>query len=176
MIDTERLFLFPLKYKQLELYLLNDGSLEKELKCQIIEREFDEDYRELLEYDKLPELNRKGKINFFKTIWLAKNKNTNTLVADIFFRNIPNEIGSVEIGYSTFPEFRNQGIMKEMVNGFVNWAFKNPTVKIIRVETLKTNIASEKVLVSNGFKILKENSIINFWIKEKIKNSSTFAP
>ncbi len=174
MINTKRLDIFPLSYQQLEFYLQNNGMLEKSLGCNFIQRELDEEFKELIEIDKLPYLSKTGIVNPFKTIWMAKLNSPNLLVADIFFRNIPNEVGSVEIGYSTYPEFRKKGIMTEMVGLFVAWAFEKPIVNIIRAETLDTNMASEKVLSANNFQVFNKKHNVNYWILEKLKNSNTF--
>ena len=54
-IETDRLYLHPLTYDQLKMYLQNDGSLEKELGIVWNSRRIHPQLREALETTLLPE-------------------------------------------------------------------------------------------------------------------------
>lgn len=61
-------------------------------------------------------------------------------------------LGRVEIGYGLAPETWGQGIASEAVAGLCDWIFRNvPEVVAITAETDADNLASQKVLLNNGF-------------------------
>jgi len=67
------------------------------------------------------------------------------------FRGRPDESGSVEIGYSVLPQFRNQGYATEAVERLVTWAFSHQSVLEVTAETLPYLQQSIRVMKKNGF-------------------------
>ena len=53
--------------------------------------------------------------------------------------------------------------MTEIVGGIIEWAKTQASVKSIIASTLKTNLASFKVLEKNKFIKIKENPILSNW-------------
>ncbi len=72
------------------------------------------------------------------------------IIGDMGFKGGPDETGSVEIGYSIVPAYRNQGYATEMARTVIAWAFRQPEIKLIRAECLDDNIGSIKVLTKLG--------------------------
>jgi [ribosomal protein S5]-alanine N-acetyltransferase len=65
--------------------------------------------------------------------------------------------GVVEIGYSLLPSFHRRGLASEAVTAMVTWAFAQG-VETVFAETLPELIASQRVLLKNGFVYKGEGS------------------
>lgn len=163
MIASQRLILQPLTHDQLIKYIANDGSLEAELQLRPTEKIITPALREALEETILPNVADTGKNHLFSTLWAIILKEENQMVGDICFVGEPDEEGEIEIGYGTYPQFRNQGYMKEAVACLLTWAQKQPSVKTVFAETAKDNPASFAVLVKNHFKKVGETEHLFYW-------------
>jgi [ribosomal protein S5]-alanine N-acetyltransferase len=73
-------------------------------------------------------------------------------------KGYPSVSGEVIIGYGTNNAYQNRGYMTEAVEGLVKWIFTNPKAVSIFADTDKTNVASHRVLIKNGFVNCKETS------------------
>ena len=65
--------------------------------------------------------------------------------------------GAVEIGYSLVPQLHRHGLATEAVGAMTAWAFAQG-VEMIFAETLPELIASQRVLLKNGFQRAGEGS------------------
>jgi RimJ/RimL family protein N-acetyltransferase len=61
------------------------------------------------------------------------------------------ESGSIDIGYGIAPTCQRRGIATRSIGAVVAWARGAPHVSTITAETAIDNIASQQVLVRNGF-------------------------
>ncbi len=161
-IETERLYLHPLTYEQLKLYLQNDGSLEKELGIGWKYREIHPELKEALENTLLPSVANNVNYHFF-TLWTMISKEHNCMIGDLCFKGAPCEDGSVEIGYGIYPAFEKRGFITEAVEVLCHWALKQKYVRSVKAETDKENIASQKVLQKNGFVFMGEKDGMLQW-------------
>ncbi|MFN7116968.1 MAG: GNAT family N-acetyltransferase [Saprospiraceae bacterium] len=160
MLETERLILLPLTYKQLLKYIKNDFSLDKELQLTPTPRTISADLLEALQLGILPNVADKRRNPLFYTLWTMILKSENCMVGDLCFKGKPNERGEIEIGYGTYDAFQGKGYMTEAVGAMIKWAATQPSVKYITAETEQENIASFKVLEKNKFsKHLEVNNI-----------------
>ncbi|HWQ08517.1 MAG TPA: GNAT family protein, partial [Holophaga sp.] len=86
--------------------------------------------------------------------WYGMTRNAQgrreTLVAGAGYFGPPDG-GTVEIGYSVVPAYRNQGYASEMVLALVDRAFADPSVQQAIAHTSDANRASTKVLLRCGF-------------------------
>lgn len=155
-LETERLKLLPLSYDQLQKYLLNDQSLEKELGVEIQSRDISPELQEAIEKTLLPMLADPAKNFLYCTLWTILLKAENRMVGDLCITGEPNEEGQIEIGYDTYAAYRGRGYMKEAVGGLVKWALGQPEVKFIFASTEKTNLPSQQILLKNSFKLVGE--------------------
>lgn len=73
------------------------------------------------------------------------------LVGNCGFKGPPNDNGEVEIGYSVIPEEQRKGFASAAVDALLAVAFGNVRVSVVKAETLPTSVASQKVLLANGF-------------------------
>lgn len=74
------------------------------------------------------------------------------------FYGPPRGDGTVEIGYSMLPSFREQGMATEAVKGLAGWAFGQEGVRTIRARTLADGRASRRVLEKAGFALQGEET------------------
>lgn len=150
-LETDRLYIIPLSKTQLQLYILNDNSLETELQLNNIPRVINERVAFVINTKILPALSDNSKDFMYYTFWNIIDKKLNVMVGDLCFKGEPNEKGEIELGYGTYNNFENKGYMTEAVNEIINWAFKQPHVKSILAQTYITNIASLCILKKNNF-------------------------
>jgi len=163
MIETARLFLKPLTYYQLVKYMKCDNSLENELNLNPTSRTISPELKEALEQTILPNVADNSKNYLFSTLWTIIVKSEQKMAGDLCFYGEPNPEGEIEIGYGTYPEFENRGLMTEAVGGMIRWAQTQPDVIAITASTEKTNPASFRVLEKNDFVKVGETETMLKW-------------
>ena len=171
MIETKRLFLKPLTYKQLIKYIKCDNSLEEELNLNKTSRTISLDLKEAFEQTILPNVADKTKNYLYSTLWTAISKAENKMIGDICIVGEPNADGEIEIGYGTYDEFQGKGFMTEIVGGIIEWTKTQQIVKAIIASTDNTNTASFKVLEKNNFIKIGETETLLNW-KLEINNDT----
>lgn len=170
MIETTRLVIKPLTYKQLLKYVKCDHSLEAELNLNETSRTISAELKEALEQTILPNVADKTKDYLYSTLWTGISKAENKMIGDLCIVGEPNSKGEIEIGYATHDEFQGKGFMTEIVGGIIEWAKKQYIVHAITASTDKTNIASFKVLEKNNFIKIGETETLYHW-KLQIKET-----
>ena len=83
--------------------------------------------------------------------YLQTSGDASELVGLCGFKGRPDEVGSVEIGYSILNSYQCQGYATEAVATLVGWAFSHNNVNEVCAETLPHLIQSIRVLEKNGF-------------------------
>jgi ribosomal-protein-alanine N-acetyltransferase len=73
------------------------------------------------------------------------------LIGDGGFKGPPDEVGTVEIGYSMLQPYRNKGYTTEAVKALVSWGFQHSQVTRVIAEAQPGNTASIRVLQKAGF-------------------------
>ncbi len=170
MIETERLILKPLTYKQLIKYTKCDHTLEEELNLNKTSRTISPELKEAFEKTILPNVANPAKNYLFSTLWTAILKSENRMIGDLLIVDEPNENGEIEIGYGTYDEFQGRGYMTEIVGGIIGWTKAQVNVKGILASTAKTNTASYKVLEKNNFIKIGADEDSLHWKLDLIKN------
>lgn len=84
-------------------------------------------------------------------VHVEKDGEDRTLIGNGGFKGRPTPDGTVEIGYSLLPLYRNRGYATEAVTRLVAWAFEHPEVRRVFAETAADNAASRRVLEKAGF-------------------------
>lgn len=171
MTETARLLIRPLKYSELQLYVENNHSLEKELNLEETNITITPEFKEVLEQIILPLVEANESEFEYFTLWTMIDKSMNKMVGDLCFKGLPNDEGAIEIGYGTYEDFRGNGYMTEAVGGLIDWAKLQPDIKKITAMTDKTNRASFTVLQKNGFVKSGESDDLFHWEKELSKES-----
>ena len=114
MIETERLILKPLLHDELINYIKSPDKLAENLELFCPSKSLvDEDVRDAILNDFLPNFSDLKKDPLFYTMWIMIEKSKNVIIGGICFHGEPDEHGDVEIGYGTDDEYRNKGYMTE---------------------------------------------------------------
>jgi RimJ/RimL family protein N-acetyltransferase len=86
------------------------------------------------------------------TYWLILVFASETGAGMVGFKGNPNANGEVEIGYGIDTYFQRLGYMSEAVQAMIEWAFTHKECsRITATGVLLDNLASQKVLLRNGF-------------------------
>jgi ribosomal-protein-alanine N-acetyltransferase len=165
-LETARLQIIPLSHSQMKLYII-PNALEKEMGLLQNNRIMAERIKAKIINNVLPNIITESPTNLFRTFWMIVLKSENAIAAEICLKGLPNEQGEVEIGYETFEDFRGKGIMPEAVAALTQWCFSNNVVKAVIAETDDNNIASQRTLEKNNFKIIKTEPGNIIWKLEK---------
>ncbi|AQG81256.1 GNAT family N-acetyltransferase [Spirosoma montaniterrae] len=163
MITTPRLRVQPLSLEQLRLHIVDNDRLEQTLGLLKGHREVAEPLLSIITHFVIPRLEDSALDPFYQTIWIAIDNEKRQIVADAKFKGEPDETGTVEIGYGTYPAFRRQGYMTEMVGGLLNWAGQQPGVRRVIADTNAENIGSQRVLEKNGFRLFARIEEMLWW-------------
>jgi RimJ/RimL family protein N-acetyltransferase len=166
-IETERLWVKPLSYKQLVDYIKLDNVLEDSLGLAHHSRTLPGELKEAFEQTILPHVAAAGNDILYSTLWTIIDKQKKIMVGDLCFKGVPDAAGSIEIGYGTYDAFQGKGLMTEAIGGIIKWAFEQPGVKTILAETDTDNIASHKTLSKNNFTIFKQVENMTWWRLDK---------
>jgi [ribosomal protein S5]-alanine N-acetyltransferase len=156
MIETSRLSIKPLSAEQLKKYVDSADELAFEMGLKPSPVVMDENVKNAIRDDLLPNILDKNKDPLFYTMWLIIEKKSTAIIGGICFHGEPDDNDEVEIGYGIDETFQNNGYMSETISGFTQWIFENTKAKIIKAETECDNLASIRVLEKNGFKITEQ--------------------
>ena len=157
MIETKRLLIKPLTAEELKKHIDSPNTFAQELGLIPSQSLVDDETREAILKDLLPNIVDTAKDPHFYTMWIVIEKSEKAIIGGICFHGEPDEKGEVEIGYGTDSGYRNKGYMTEIISGMIQWTRDNKKVKSITAETDNTNISSIKVLEKNAFKLIQEN-------------------
>lgn len=102
-------------------------------------------------------------------IWIIMDTGRKTVVGDAGFKGKPNASGTIEMGYSIHPDFRNSGYASEAALALAEWAFKNgQLVQTIRAECDKENAPSIRILRKLGMTPLPSDGRLLQWELKRI--------
>ncbi|QMW02673.1 GNAT family N-acetyltransferase [Spirosoma foliorum] len=163
MIETPRLTLIPLSLDQLRLHISDKHRLEATLGLKKGHREAVDPVLSIITHFTIPRLQNSTLDPLYHTLWLAIDREKQQFVAEAKFKGEPDETGAVEIGYGTYPALQRKGYMTEMVGGLVNWAGQQPGVLRVVADTNTENVASQKVLEKNGFRLFDRIEDMLWW-------------
>lgn len=80
------------------------------------------------------------------------HKIDNLMIGMCGFAAPPDSDGVVEIGYGIAPSYQGKGYASEAAQALVDFASRDPRVRMIRAHTLMQTSASSRVLEKCGFK------------------------
>lgn len=83
--------------------------------------------------------------------WAMTEKGKDKLISLIGFYRIQNEHYRSEIGYMLLSEYQNKGYITEAIQTLLNYGFTIMGLHTVEAIIDPRNLASEKVLVKNGF-------------------------
>jgi ribosomal-protein-alanine N-acetyltransferase len=152
MVETIRLLIIPLTYKELQLYLQGNDLYEQAAGLTGAGRTVVPAVQEMVTKFTLPKMAHAPADHYlFYTFWVVMEKASRAIVAELGFKGEPNVRKEIEIGYGTMPVQQGKGYMTEAVGGMLNWAKVRIDVDAMLAETDETNTASIRVLRNNRF-------------------------
>jgi ribosomal-protein-alanine N-acetyltransferase len=122
-----------------------------------------EKVQEVIRLQTIPAVNDPNNNPLFSTFWTIIDRASNCMVGDLCFKGNPNELGEIEMGYGTYPEFQKKGFMTEAVGGLVRCALAQENVNCIWAETDPNNLASQIVLINNNFEEIDTTPDNVYW-------------
>jgi [ribosomal protein S5]-alanine N-acetyltransferase len=85
-------------------------------------------------------------------ILLLRNESEKkTLIGSVGACGLPDDDGTIVIGYSFLDQFHGKGYATEALGGFLEWAARNPSLRRVIADTFPHLAASIRVLEKNGF-------------------------
>ena len=163
MLETQRLKLLPLTLDQLRLYIADTYRLEQSMGLQKGSRILAEPVLSIVTHFTIPRLQDPSYEPLYHTLWMAVDRQKQQFVAEAKFKGEPDETGTIEIGYGTYPTLQRRGYMTEMVRGLLAWAGQQPDVRRVVADTEAENVASQKVLEKSGFQLFDQIEEMLWW-------------
>ncbi len=163
-IKTERLKLITLTLDQLRLCLADPQQLEWELGLPIPQAVMSDPVPRAIGMKIAKMEGAELKSHPWYTYWLVVINRQTVGAGLVGFKGQPNEQGEVEIGYGIDKAYRNQGYITEAVKAMIAWAFQKPQChSIIALDTVRSNIASNRVSEKAGMVIYQESKDTLSW-------------
>ena len=85
-------------------------------------------------------------------VWVMIERCSASVVGDIGFRGLPDDAGTIEVGYSVIPSRRRRGYATEAASALVRWAASQPSVDVIVAGCDPNNVPSISILERVGFR------------------------
>lgn len=156
-LKTVRLELFPLSWKELEYLTTNVPLFEKSVSYLYDGDELTDELLSIFS-NQIHKIKSNPKQMEYHTFWMIVLKKTNTIIGSICYKGPLDENLSLEIGYGLGFRNRRHGYMTEAVQAMTSYAFNYLGAVVVRAQTLKTNIASQRTLEKNHFVIKKRTN------------------
>jgi RimJ/RimL family protein N-acetyltransferase len=157
--ETERLALVPLDEREVGLWVSDAAALDAELGCSGTGALLDDAFVEILKKQMdAAQANPGGE--FWYRFWLLIRKSDRVAVGSADFKRPPDADGAVEIGYGLGAGYEHGGYMTEAVGAMCRWALAQRGVTGVTAETLKANLASQRLLQRCGFRLFREDETL----------------
>lgn len=156
-IPTDRLDLIPAPTEFLELLVANDYGCAGDLLNVIVPDgwPYDEDARAGLSFH-LKAI-RGDSAELLWRIRLIVLRSNRTVIGSINLKGLPDESGTVEIGWGVSAEYRRQGIAMESSEAVIKWICSQPKVRRIIATIPGNNRASIHLAERLGMKVTEES-------------------
>lgn len=89
--------------------------------------------------------------------WLMVERETRRAVGSVAFGGPPDDDGAVLIGYAMYPQFEGHGYATEAVRAMVDWAFRQPGVRLVRALAPVWNTPALRVAENVGMRPVATN-------------------
>jgi RimJ/RimL family protein N-acetyltransferase len=84
---------------------------------------------------------------------LLPQEDADLVVGDVGFHAPPDELGEVSVGFGIVPAARGRGYAVEALRALLDWALRQPEVRVVHADTDLVNLASQRVLVNAGMRL-----------------------
>jgi RimJ/RimL family protein N-acetyltransferase len=78
------------------------------------------------------------------------------VIGDIGFHAPPDDLGEVSVGFGIVPAARRRGYAAEALRALLDWALHRPEVRSVHADTDLVNLASQRVLLSAGMRLVAD--------------------
>ncbi len=168
MIITERLGLLPLEHEHLLLYKNNPAELAKRLNLNYEPSQNDPatevDLKEAIEFWISNTATHRAHFEWF-TNWQIISLEKNIVIGGIGFAGLPDVEGKTMVGYGLDVRYHGKGFASEALQALCKWGFSHPMLLAIVADTPAQHMASQKVLIKNGFSETSRNHELIHWQK-----------
>lgn len=165
-IETNRLQLVPLTPGNINLWISDIKKLEEELNCKYIAEPMEGFFKEIVK-GQAKITNEDPENYLWHSFWFLIRKNDRVVVGSLDFKDVPNSMGEVEIGYGLGKAFEKNGYMTEAVKSICDWSFRDERVKYVIAETDADGYASQRILKRCGFKPYRSGETL-WWRLEEV--------
>jgi [ribosomal protein S5]-alanine N-acetyltransferase len=163
MVHTERMELYGLSQAQLRLALYEGERLAEALSAQVPPEVFSTESRQamMIKVSRMEHID--PSLHPWYTYFLLVRTADRRALGVCGFKGAPTLFGSVELGYAIHEDFRGNGYMTEAVSGLVEWAFTHDSCRQVTAETLRNNLASQRVLQKAGLTLERSAEHMLYW-------------
>ena len=162
--------LVPLTHEQLLLYKNNPAALAENLGVHYQGRQHDpatiDDLTEALEFWISHTATYPDRFEWF-TNWEIILKEAQLAIGGIGFAGWPDESGKSMVGYGLDVRFHGKGYATEALRALIEWGFQHPTLETILADTPALHIASQNVLIKNGFVETHRDEKLIHWSRHR---------
>ena len=156
-VRTGRLDLAPLSLEQVDALLAGDGARLRELTGGLFPRPVGPPPYMA---DPLPDVRRRlhehpEEAQWWN--WLILERETERAVGSLAFGGPPDADGAVLIGYAMYPQFEGHGYATEAVRAMIEWAFRQPGVRLVRALAPVWNTPALRVAENVGMRPVATN-------------------
>src|SRR5215471_698385 len=138
-LETERLSIKLLTLSQLKLWINNISFLETELDCKCDVEPIEGFFLKIIN-GQIDIIENDPENYMYHSFWFIVRKSDKRVVGSMDFKNIPNELGEVGIGYGLGKKYEHNGYMTEAIKAFCEMALNIEKIKTIIAETEIENI------------------------------------
>jgi ribosomal-protein-alanine N-acetyltransferase len=163
-LRTDRLRLIALNQHQLNQYLADPEELEQDLGFPVSRLILTPIVRQAIK-KKIAKMALHAEATHpWYTYWLIVVSYQPYGAGLAGFKGYPDGQGEAEIGYGIDPGYQRRGYTTEAVRALITWAFEDPNCRsVIAPGTLKSNIASNRVLAKVGMYVYEETDDTLSW-------------
>lgn len=166
-LQTHRLLIYALTLEQLSMALNQPHKLAGVLGIHVVPEVFSEESRQAMMIKMARMSHIEPRLHPWYTYFLIVRIEDREAIGVCGFKGSPTAAGATEVGYAMHPDYRNHGYMTETVRALVKWAFEQETCNRVTAETLRDNIASQRVLQKAGLLLERAGETMLYWKIDK---------
>ncbi|HWE61498.1 MAG TPA: GNAT family N-acetyltransferase [Chloroflexota bacterium] len=146
---TERLTLIPFSRDLVQLAMTDKAALGHLLDARVPADWPGPDLEEILPFIDDAQAAKPERAQWIMIILHTTDR---TLIGSAGFKDLPDELGTVELGYGLITAYRGQGYATEAGRALSAWASSQPHVRRVTAECLHDNLPSIRVLERLGMR------------------------
>lgn len=127
---------------------------------------FDEGWPDAIELETVPKILKNLELVNEPTgfeSWMIVVKQGMKIIGSTGFKGVPNDEGSIDIGYGIISEAQKKGFAIEAVTALAKWAFSKPEVKMITARCVLNNVNSARLLGKMKFIEISRDDEMIYW-------------